>query len=50
MLTSDHKWASLFESLDMFSDDFIRDGRDEQIPQELECVPSLEFESRAEEN
>lgn len=38
LIPKDHKWASLFESLDMFSDDFMKDGRDEQIPQERESL------------
>lgn len=30
------KWDSFIQALDMFSDDFMKDGRPEDVPQERE--------------
>jgi len=38
LIPKNHRWASMIESLDMFTDDFMKDGRGKEIQQERESL------------
>ena len=38
LMPKDHKWAGLLSSLELFSDDFMREGREQPVVQEREAL------------
>ena len=38
LMPKDNKWSGFLDSLEMFSDDFMNDGREQPEPQERECL------------
>lgn len=38
LLPKDHKWAGFLSGLELFSDDFMCDGREQQVVQEREAI------------
>ena len=40
LMPKDHKWAGLLSSLELFSDDFMREGREQPVVQGREALGS----------
>ena len=38
LMPKTNKWSSFMQAIDMFSDDFMRDGRDGSLEQEREAL------------
>lgn len=38
LIPKENKWAGFMESLNLFSDDFMEDGRDQLVAQEREAL------------
>ena len=38
LMPKTNKWSSFMQAIDMFSDDFMQDGRDDSIKQERETL------------
>ncbi|MDY2629543.1 MAG: type II toxin-antitoxin system VapB family antitoxin [Lachnospiraceae bacterium] len=38
LIPKENKWAGFMESLNLFSDDFMEDGRDQHVAQEREAL------------
>ena len=38
LMPKTNKWSSFMQAIDMFSDDFMQDGRDDSLDQEREAL------------